>query len=80
MPKIKPISDLRKYTEVLKDISAGTPVFLTKNGRGCYAMLELQDYERMQASLELFGELSRGEKSAEKGWWSSAKIKSNLGL
>jgi hypothetical protein len=33
MPKIKPVLDLRNYTEVLKDISMGSPVFLTKNGR-----------------------------------------------
>lgn len=37
MPNIKPISDLRNYNEVLKDVSAGSPVFLTKNGRGKYA-------------------------------------------
>ena len=34
MPNIKPISDLRNYTEVLKETSEGAPVFLTKNGRG----------------------------------------------
>jgi len=36
MPNIKPVSDLRNYAEVLKDISFGSPVFLTKNGRGRY--------------------------------------------
>ena len=34
MPNIKPISDLRNYTEVLRDVAVGAPVFLTKNGRG----------------------------------------------
>lgn len=34
MPNIKPISDLRNYTEVLKEAQEGAPVFLTKNGRG----------------------------------------------
>ena len=34
MPNIKPISDLRNYTEVLKEKIEGDPVFLTKNGRG----------------------------------------------
>ena len=33
MPNIKPISDLRNYTEVLHDVTVGSPVFLTKNGR-----------------------------------------------
>ena len=31
MPNIKPVSDLRNYTEVLRDIAVGEPVFLTKN-------------------------------------------------
>ena len=30
MPNIKPISDLRNYNEVLRDVTAGEPVFLTK--------------------------------------------------
>ena len=34
MPNIKPISDLRNYSDVLRDVSVGAPVFLTKNGRG----------------------------------------------
>ena len=38
MPNIKPISDLRNYTEVLRDVAVGAPVFLTKNGRGRYAI------------------------------------------
>ena len=34
MPNIKPVSDLRNYTEVLRDVAVGEPVFLTKNGTG----------------------------------------------
>ena len=34
MPNIKPISDLRSYTAVLDEVAQGSPVFLTKNGRG----------------------------------------------
>ena len=44
MPNIKPISDLRNYTEVLHDVAVGAPVFLTKNGRGRYAIVDMQDY------------------------------------
>ena len=40
MPNIKPISDLRNYTEVLHDVAVGAPVFLTKNGRGRYAIVD----------------------------------------
>ena len=53
MPNIKPVSDLRNYGEVLHDVAVGAPVFLTKNGRGRYAILDMQDYEKTQATLQL---------------------------
>lgn len=81
MPNIKPISDLKNYSDVLHDVSVGAPVFLTKNGRGRYAILDMHDFEKIQASLQLFGELSKGRKSGEeKGWLSLDAVESNLGL
>ena len=65
MPNIKPISDLRNYSEVLRDVSVGAPVFLTKNGRGRYAILDIQDYERANATLKLVDELAKGKQSGE---------------
>ena len=53
MPNIKPISDLRNYTEVLKETREGAPVFLTKNGRGEYVILNMKDYDKMRATIEL---------------------------
>lgn len=53
MPKIKPVSDLRNYGEVLSEVSDGSPVFLTKNGKGRYALLTMRDYDRMVAELKL---------------------------
>jgi len=71
MPIIKPVSDLRNYNEVLHDISVGSPVFLTKNGRGKYVILDIEEYEKQQAVTQLLNELSKGEQSAkEKGWLS----------
>ncbi len=61
MPNIKPVSDLRNYNDVLRDIAVGEPVFLTKNGRGKYAIVDMEEYEMMQATLKLLNELSRGE-------------------
>lgn len=69
MPNIKPISDLRNYSEVLHDVSLGAPVFLTKNGRGKYAILDIQDFEQTQAKLQLLNELSKGRKSGEENGW-----------
>ena len=44
MPSIKPVSDLRNYNEVLRDVEGGEPVFLTKNGRGRYVILDMEEY------------------------------------
>jgi prevent-host-death family protein len=65
MPTIKPVSDLRNYTEVLKDVSLGSPVFLTKNGRGRYAIVDIEEYEKTQAAVKLMSELEKGRISGE---------------
>lgn len=81
MPNIRPVSDLRNYTEVLKDIAVGEPVFLTKNGRGRYAIIEMEEYEKIQAALKLMKDLSIGESSAkEKGWKDIAEVEKILGV
>ena len=74
MPNIKPISDLRNYTEVLRDIAVGEPVFLTKNGRGRYAILDIADYEKSQAALKLMNELLQGELSAKENGWQGKTV------
>jgi len=73
MPNIKPVSDLRNYTEVLREVQQGSPVFLTKNGRGCYAILDMQEYERMQAQVKLINELNKGRRSGEEEGWLTAE-------
>ena len=45
---------------VLRDIAVGAPVFLTKNGRGRYAILDIQDFEKTQAIIRLMNELAKG--------------------
>ena len=81
MPNIKPVSDLRNYTEVLRDVAVKEPVFLTKNGRGRYALIDMQDYERMYATIRLFSELAKGEISAkESGWLSIDEVEASLGI
>lgn len=81
MPNIKPVSDLRNYTEVLNTIAVGDPVFLTKNGRGRYVIMDIDEFEKTQAALKLMGELSKGEQSAkEKGWVDIADVETMLGV
>ncbi|MDO4563926.1 MAG: prevent-host-death protein [Clostridia bacterium] len=81
MPNIKPVSDLRNYNEVLRDITVGEPVFLTKNGRGRYAIVDMDEYEKTRAVLRLMSELAKGEASAkEKGWTDIADVEKLLGV
>ena len=69
MPNIKPISNLRNYSEVLHDVAVGAPVFLTKNGRERYAIVDMQDYEKTQATIRLMNELAKGRHSGETEGW-----------
>lgn len=73
MPNIKPVSDLRNYTDVLREVQKDAPVFLTRNGRGCYAIVDMQEYERMRAQVALVNELNKGRESGEKNGWLSAE-------
>ena len=81
MPNIKPISDLRNYNEVICDVDVGSPVFLTKNGRGKYAILDIHDYEKLQATIRLMSELEKGRISGEtEGWLALEEIRKRLGI
>lgn len=81
MPNIKPISDLRNYTEVLKEAQEGSPVFLTKNGRGEYVILDMKEYDKMRGAAALMSGLEEGERSARKeGWLTADEVEKALGL
>ena len=79
MPNIKPVTDLRNYGEVLREVGADSPVFLTKNGRGTYAILDIRDYEKLQAEISLVSELNKGRRSGEEnGWLSSEDVRGHF--
>lgn len=82
MPNIKPVSDLRNYNEVLKDIAIGAPVFLTKNGRGKFAILDIEEYEKNQATIKLLSKLMEAEKAikSESDWLTEEQVKEELGV
>ena len=52
MPNIKPISDLRNYSAVLEDVTVGSPVYLTKNGHGCYTIMDINEQKEASDMLE----------------------------
>jgi len=82
MPNIKPVSDLRNYNEVLRDIAIGDPVFLTKNGRGRYAIVDIEEYEENQATIKLLSKLMEAEKAIKTGdeWLTEEQVEDDLGV
>ncbi len=81
MPNIKPVSDLRNYNTVLSEVSYGNPVYLTKNGRGDYAIVSMRELDELKAIKKLFNALAKGEASArDQGWISFDDAEKALGL
>ena len=78
MPSIKPISDLRNYTEVLKEVDSVSRVYLTRNGHGAYAIMsigEADELDRIKAASMIAADLRRTSARADKeGWVSDDEI------
>ena len=76
LPNIKPISDLRNYTEVLKQVDVSRRVYLTRNGHGEYGILtmsEIDELDRCRAAYTLFSKFKKAEERADKDGWISAE-------
>jgi len=72
LPNIKPVPDLRNCGEVLCGVSVGSPVFLTKNGHGRYAVIDIEEYkeyEKMLAWRRLKADPDEGRRSGETDGW-----------
>jgi hypothetical protein len=84
MPNIKPISDLRNYTDVLKEVDSSNRVYLTRNGRGEYGILtmaEIDELDRCRTAYTLFSKLREAEERAEQeGWIDSEDLEKELGV
>lgn len=84
MPNIKPISDLRNYTSVLNEVSNGSRVYLTRNGRGEFAIVsmeELDELDRQKALCQLMSKLQDAERSIrEEGTISAKALEAELGV
>lgn len=74
MASILPVSDLRNYNEVLKNCHKGEPVYLTKNGRGRFVVMDIEDYERERAEKKLLVKLQEAVKE-EKEWLDLNELK-----
>ena len=80
MPSILPVSDLRNYNEVLKNCKVGEPVFLTKNGRGRFVVLDIEDYEKDRAEKKLVAKVQEAKETVADGtgWLSLDELKSAM--
>ena len=69
MPRIRPISDLRNNANEISDFCRQTrePVYITRNGSGDMVVLSIEEYERQQALIELYGKLAEAEQEGAAG-------------
>ena len=82
MAIINSVSDLRNYNSVLEQVSVGTPVYLTVNGRGRFTIRDIADdeeFEKTKAMLRLMCELNTGVRSGEEeGWVSEEDVRARF--
>lgn len=84
MPNIKPVSDLRNYTDVLKEVDASSRVYFTRNGHGAYGILtmaEIDELDRLKAAYTLSSKLQKAEeRAAKEGWIEAEALERELGV
>ena len=69
MPSIRPISDLRNNANEISDFCRQThePVYITRNGTGDMVVMSIEEYERQQALIDLYGKLAVAEQEIASG-------------
>ncbi len=69
MPSIRPISDLRNNANEISDFCRQTrePVYITRNGTGDMVIVSIEEYERQQAIIDLYGKLAVAEQEIASG-------------
>ena len=84
MPNIKPISDLRNYTSVVNEGSYGNRVYLTRNGHGSCAIIDMQELDELdkqKALNQLLLKLQKAENSViTEGTISADELEKELGV
>lgn len=63
MPSIRPISDLRNSANDISDFCRQTrePVYITRNGTGDMVVLNMEEFERREALIDLYAKLAVAE-------------------
>lgn len=67
MPYIKPITDLRKTTEISQAChEINEPIFITKNGYGDLAVMSIETYESLLGASDLIQHIKDAENQYKK--------------
>ena len=69
MPIIRPISDLRNSANEISDFCRQThePVYITRNGTGDMVVLNMEEFERREALIDLYAKLAVAEEEIARG-------------
>ena len=69
MPSIRPISDLRNSANEISDFCRQTPepVYITRNGTGDMVVLNMEEFERREALIDLYAKLAVAEEEIARG-------------
>ena len=69
MPSIRHISDLRSSANEISDFCRQTrePVYITRNGTGDMVVISMEEYERQQGLIDLYGKLAVAEQEIASG-------------
>ncbi|MDQ0221543.1 prevent-host-death protein [Streptococcus moroccensis] len=81
MENIVPVSDMRYYNQTLSDVSVGSQVILTRNGKAEYVVVDIEEWRHTKATLRLFEELQKGYRSlANEKTYSPDELAERLGI
>ena len=79
-----PISDLRNYIEVLREVDNRNSVYHTGNGQDAYTIMtvaEVDELERIRAARALAEDLRRAEERANReGWIDADNFEREMGI
>ena len=81
MTNRRSLTDSRNYEDDLNEVQENNPVILTRNGREEYAIVRLEEYNQLNATVSILTNLEAGEQSSrEKGWLSAKTVEEQLRL
>ena len=74
MPKIIPIKELKKTSEISEMChEADGPIYITKNGYGDMVILSMENYEAVMRQLAIYRDIEISEKQIENGQTKDAR-------